>query len=113
MTLLDLGSLFVRDPIYVPNPGRLVRDVLLIEGWGSKYLILRESAFVALSRGGRTMGRSRGHIGEEGLVLRRRPPYEVAGLPGEDIGEEVPFLAIVGDLLTVPVDPVVVELLPI
>src|SRR4028119_2394674 len=113
MTLLDLGSLFVGDPIHVPNPGRLVRDVLLIERWGLKNFILRESAFVALSRGGGSVGCSRGHVGEEGLVLRCRPPNEVAGLLGENVGEEVPFLAAVGDLLTVLVDAVVVELLPV
>ena len=57
------------------------------------------------------MGGGGGHVGEEGLVLRRRPPHEVGRFFGEDVGEEVLFLAAVGDYLAVLVYVVVVELL--
>ena len=53
------------------------------------------------------------NISEEGLVLWRRPPNEVGGLPREHVGEEVVFLAAVGDHLPVLVDPVVVQPLPV
>src|SRR5215213_3037734 len=60
--------------------------------------------------GGRwSVGGGGGYVGEEGLPLWRRSSYEVCGLPGEDVGVEVTFLAGVGDHLAVLVDLVIVE----
>jgi len=68
---------------------------------------------VALCRDRGFVRSRRVYVGEEGSVLRRRLPHKVRRFVGEDVGEEVLFLAAVGDYLAVLVDPVVVELLSV
>src|SRR5215217_4815966 len=109
--LIDLGEVFLGEGISASDAGRLLRDVLLVEGWGTRGLLLGKGALMTLCRGRWSVGSGGGHVGEEGLILWRRSSYEVCDLPGEDVGVEVTFLAAVGDHLAVLVDLVIVELL--
>src|SRR5918997_404667 len=113
VVIVDLGDLFVGEPFGLLSPGGLVGDVLLVEGGRPGSLLLSEGSLVALCRSRGAVGGGGGHVGEEGLLHRRRPPHEVARFFGEDVGEEVLGLAAVGDYLAVLVEPVVVELLSV
>src|SRR5215211_7166081 len=107
--LIDLREVFLREGISASGAGGLLRDVLLVEGWGTRGLLVGKRAFMTLCRGRWRVRSGGGHVGEEGLPLWRRSSYEVCGLPGEDVGVEVLFLATIGDHLAVLVDLVIVE----
>src|SRR5215216_308031 len=95
---VDSGTCFPRNRSEVLDPGGLVRDVLLVEGRRAGRLLVGEGALMALGGGCGIVGRCRGHVSEDG------------GVPGEDVGEVVFFLATVGDDLPVLVQLVVVIL---
>src|SRR5918997_4401932 len=111
VVIVDLGDLFVGEAFGLLSPGGLVGDVLLVEGGRPGSLLLSEGSLVTLRRGRGAVWGRRSYIGEERLVLRGRSPDEVGRFFGEDVGEEVLFLAAVGDYLAVLVYVVVVELL--
>src|SRR5215216_1154953 len=107
---VDSGTCFPRNRSEVLDPGGLVRDVLLVEGRRAGRLLVGEGALMALGGGCGIVGRCRGHVSEEGLVFGRRAADEIGGVPREDVGEVVFFLATVGDDLPVLVQLVVVIL---
>src|SRR5918997_1919236 len=113
VVIVYVGSFFLRAGLSLSYRRGVVGGGLLVEGGRPGSLLLSEGSLVALrgSRGA-VWGR-RSYIGEERLVLRGRSPDEVSRFFGEDVGEEVLFLAAVGDYLAVLVDPVVVELLSV
>src|SRR5919112_545337 len=111
VVIVDLGDLFVGEAFGLLSPGGLVGDVLLVEGGRPGSLLLSEGSLVTLRRGRGAVWGRRSYIGEERLVLRGRSPDEVGRFFGEDVGEEVLFLAAVGGYLAVLVYVVVVELL--
>src|SRR5215212_8555473 len=111
VALIDLRDVFLGEGISVSDAGRLLRDVLLVEGWGTRGLLVGERALITLCRSRWSVGSRRGYVGKEGLLLWRRSSDEVCGLPGEDVRVEVLFLAAVGDHLAVLVDVVIVEAL--
>src|SRR5215211_6916667 len=109
--LIDLREVFIGKGIPASDARRLVRDVLLVEGWGTRGLLVGKGALMTLCRGRWWVGSGGGHVGEEGLLLWRRSSDEVCDLLGEDVGVEVLFLVAVGDHLAVLVDVVIVEAL--
>src|SRR5918997_2143031 len=113
VVIVNLGDLFVGEAFGLLSPGGLVGDVLLVEGGRPGSLLLSEGSLVALCRDRGAVGGGGGHVGEERLILRGRPPHEVGRFFGEDVGEEILGLAAVGDYLTVLVYVVVVELLTV
>ena len=74
-------------------------------------LLLRESTLVTLRGSRRPMWRRRCNVHKEGSGIGGGTLCKIRSLPGEDVGEEVFGLIPVGDLLSVFVDSVVVELL--
>src|SRR5215208_5691565 len=91
------GTYILRDRFEVLDPGGLVRDVLLVEGRRAGRLLVGEGAFMPLGGGCGIVGRCRGYVSQEGVVFGRRASDEIGGVPGEDVGEVVLFLAPVGD----------------
>jgi hypothetical protein len=92
---------------------RLIGDILFVIGWRTIRLFLGESTFVTLRRGCRAMRCCRSNVHKEGLGIWGGTLCEIRHLPREDVGEEVFFLAAVGDLLSILVDSVIVELLSV
>src|SRR5215210_3201493 len=107
---VDPRTCILRDRFEVLDPGGLVRDVLLVEGRRAGRLLVSEGSLMALCGGRRVVGRCRSHVSEEGVVFGRRAADKVGGVPREDVGEVVLFLATVGDDLPVLVQLVVVIL---
>jgi hypothetical protein len=112
VTLVRLGDLFVVEGGNVLDPGRLVRDVFLVEGgWAGRFLI-GEGSLVALGRSGGLVRGGWGHVGEEGALLGGCLPHELGGLTREDVGEEVFRFAAIGDDLSVLVYLIIVGIVP-
>src|SRR5918997_1683825 len=107
---VDPRTFFLRDRSEFLDPGWLVRHVLLPKGRRAGHFLVGERALVALGGSCGIVRGYRGHVGEEGVIFGRRPPYEVCGVPREDVGEVVLFFAAVGDDLPVLVQLVVVIL---
>jgi hypothetical protein len=111
IAVVDRGDLLFGERVAVSDPSRFVRDVFLVERRRTRGLLPGESALVTLG-GSRGFVRSRrGYVGEERLVLRRRPLHEVRRLAGEHVREEVLGLSTVRDLLAILVEAVIVQLL--
>src|SRR5918997_4978533 len=94
---VEPGSLLLREGFGPLYPGRLVGDVLLVEGRGTGRLLAGKGALVTLCRGRGTVRRRRCDVREEGPILRCRPPDEVGRVSGEDVGDVVLFFAPIGD----------------
>src|SRR5918998_6728830 len=106
------GDVFVVEGVgVISDLGRLVGDVLLVEGRRAGCLLPGERALVAWRRRRGRVGGRRGEVDEEGPGIGGRATHEIVRHAGEDVGGEVFGVAPVGDDLAVVVDPVVVELL--
>ncbi len=94
--------------VLLPDPGRLVRDVLLVEGRGAGSILAGERILVALGGGGGVVWRRRSQVQEEGFGIGRGTPDEIRRLAGENVGEVVLGTVSVGNDLSVLVELVVV-----